>query len=210
MKTPYWIVLCVLLSNAAQAQPFFYPPPPPPFAYSPIYVQPPPTPPLQRPRSRLGDSVDHNLVFSPQQTMVWCWVATAKMLIEGHTKQPAPTQCEMLALQYNAPCCIAPHMCSRVGHIVEIQALVARFGIRLSNVEAPPTPKRFFRKLRGGPIGIHTIEGGGHFVVAGAMQEHRTEYGSTWDVTILDPFRGVYRIDYEQLRLKMDAILVIH
>jgi len=161
----------------------------------------------EREEDRGGENrrVNHYVSIVLQETLVWCWVATAKMLVESNTKRDAPPQCAMLEGQYGYPCCSAPHLCARAGHISEMIALIQRYGGRASRVAFPSSPEDFYRILKKGPLGIHTNEGGGHFVVAAGIEENDGE----WLVKIYDPFKGVRNIPYRELRRLMDVLLVL-
>src|SRR5690606_35096701 len=69
------------------------------------------------------DEVQLRVPFHRQDTLVWCWVASAKMVVEAIGEE-APTQCQMLEQVYGAPCCTQPWRCARAGHITEIQNLI--------------------------------------------------------------------------------------
>lgn len=149
--------------------------------------------------------VSHLVPLHRQDTLVWCWVATAKMLIEALNRSPAPSQCELLSMQYQVPCCMDARICFRVGHIAEISNLLKNFSNRGSRLDFMTTAEKFYEMIRLNPIVINTKEGGGHFVVATGMRYEN----SKWIVSINDPYKGSYETDYESLRLISNALLVI-
>jgi hypothetical protein len=142
--------------------------------------------------------------------MVWCWVAAAKMVAEFYGRQPVPDQCAMLQMQYGAPCCQNPQLCSRGGHITEIQALIARFGGRVSSVALPANGFVLYDALRRGPIVMHTRQGSGHFVVATGMRIASTPAGPLGMVSINDPFIGQYEVSFPNLMKVWTAALVVY
>jgi Papain-like cysteine protease AvrRpt2 len=154
--------------------------------------------------------IHHPVPFHAQRTMVWCWVAAAKMVAEYVGRRPVPSQCEMLQLQYGAPCCANPALCSRPGHISEIQGLIATFGGRYSRVSPPADGFALYHALRRGPLVLHTSQGAGHFVVATGMRVSRTPYGPLGVVSINDPLYGRYEIDFPRLRQAWTAAVVVH
>lgn len=154
--------------------------------------------------------IHHAVPFHPQQTQVWCWVAAAKMVTEFYGRQAVPDQCAMLQIQYGAPCCQNPQLCSRAGHISEIQALIGRFGGRSSSVAPPANGFVLYDALRRGPIVMHTRQGAGHFVVATGMRVVPSPVGPLGMVSISDPFFGQYEIDFPSLMQAWTAALVVY
>lgn len=153
--------------------------------------------------------IRHSVPFYRQDTMVWCWVAAAKMVAD-YFNWGTPSQCEMLEMQYGAPCCVHPAYCHRPGHINEIQALVQRFGGRASIVSPPANGFMLYDALRRGPLVLHTVQGGGHFVVAVGMRVVPSPWGPLGIVSINDPFVGRYDIEFPRLLAQWDAALVIY
>lgn len=154
--------------------------------------------------------IHHAVPFHPQQTQVWCWVAAAKMVAEFYGRRPVPDQCAMLQLQYGAPCCQNSQLCSRAGHITEIQALIGSFGGRFSNVAPPANGLVLYDALRRGPIVMHTRQGAGHFVVATGMRVVPSPMGPVGMVSINDPYFGQYEIDFPSLMHAWTAALVVY
>ena len=154
--------------------------------------------------------IQHAVPFHSQQTMVWCWVAAAKMVAEFYGRQPVPDQCAMLEIHYGTPCCQYPQMCMRGGHINEIQALIGRFGGCSSSVAPPANGFALYDALRRGPIVIHTRQGAGHFVVVTGMRVVPSPAGPLGMVSINDPFFGQYEIDYPRLMQAWTAALVVY
>ncbi len=154
--------------------------------------------------------IQHAVPFHQQQTMVWCWVAAAKMVAEYYSRHPVPSQCEMLQMQYRAPCCQNPNLCARGGYINEIQALIARFGGRTSGVSLPANGFVLYNALRRGPIVMHTRQGAGHFIVATGMRVDPTPGGPLGKVMINDPFSGQYEVDFPNLLQAWTAALVVY
>ena len=154
--------------------------------------------------------IQHAVPFHQQNTMVWCWVAAAKMVAEFYGRRPVPDQCTMLQMQYGAPCCQNPQLCARGGHIVEIQALIGRFGGRFSNIAPPANGFVLYDALRRGPIVMHTRQGAGHFVVATGMRVVPSPIGPLGMVSVNDPFFGQYEVDFPTLMQAWTAALVVY
>ncbi|WP_139026495.1 papain-like cysteine protease family protein [Achromobacter arsenitoxydans] len=154
--------------------------------------------------------IHHAVPFHPQQTMVWCWVAAAKMVAEFYGRSPVPDQCSMLQIQYRAPCCQNPQLCSRPGHITEVQALISRFGGRFSTVSPPADGFALYDILKHGPIVMHTRQGAGHFVIATGMRVVPSPFGPLGRVSINDPFYGQYEVDFPSLMQAWTAALVVY
>ncbi len=193
LKTSRVVLFLALLAIAVPSFAQYPSPPyPPPFDYGRF-------PPIR-----------HAVPFHPQDTMVWCWVAAAKMICEFYDRQPVPSQCEMLQIQYRAPCCENPAPCSRAGHIAEISALIRRFGGRFSNVAPPANAFVLYGALRRGPIVLHTRQGAGHFVVATGIRVIPTPAGPLAIVSINDPFFGQYEVDFPNLMQAWIAALVVY
>jgi hypothetical protein len=138
-----------------------------------------------------------NVPFDRQETIVWCWVASARM-VARYYNVAVPSQCQMLQGQYGAPCCSQPALCARAGHISEIQALIQSFGLRFSQV-APrvdgPTLLNIFKQ--GHPVIMHVDNS--HFVVAVGMKVVATQWGPLGIVRIHDPIRGTHEQDLPSL-----------
>jgi hypothetical protein len=155
--------------------------------------------------------IRHAVPFHRQQTMVWCWVAAAKMVAEFYGRQPVPDQCEMLQMQYRAPCCQNPAVCTQPGHISQVQGLIAHFGCRFSGVTRPGDGPALYNALQRGPIVLHTRQGAGHFVVATGMRLTPTPAGPLGIVLIHDPLAGPDReINLPTLWQMWDAALVVY
>lgn len=153
--------------------------------------------------------IRHSVPFHRQETMVWCWVASAKMVSEYYNRR-TPSQCRMLEDVYGAPCCSAPDMCARGGYIAEIQNLIHRFGGRTSHVSPPGDGFALYATLRRAPIVLHTRQGQGHFVVATGMRVVPTQFGPLGVVSVNDPFFGVYDVEFPRLLQAWNAALVVH
>jgi hypothetical protein len=149
--------------------------------------------------------IRHNVPLIRQDTVVWCWVAAAKMILDW--RGSSPNQCSMLQQQYGAPCCLNPALCARPGHIAEIGELIRRFGGRPSSVAPPANGFILYDALRRGPIVMHTREG--HFIVATGMRVEPSPYGPLGVVLINDPFRGSFAVPFPELIMMWDAALVV-
>jgi hypothetical protein len=148
-----------------------------------------------------------NVPFERQDTLVWCWVAAAKMVARYYNVQ-TPSQCQMLQAQYRAPCCSNPAMCTRPGYITEIQALIASFGLRFSQL-GPPTDGWSLLSLfkRGSPVVLYVNNS--HFVVASGMRVVGTHGGPVGVVRILDPYSGPYEEPLPSLYQRWGAALYV-
>lgn len=154
--------------------------------------------------------IHHQVPFYRQDTMAWCWVASAKMICEYYGRGPVPDQCAMLQMQYGAPCCENPGVCSRAGHLGEVQALIARFGGRASTVTLPADGFALYSALQKGPILMQTRQGAGHAVVATGMRIVPSPVGPIGMVSINDPLYGQYEIDFPSLIQAWSAAIVVY
>lgn len=149
-----------------------------------------------------------NIPYERQDTMVWCWVAAAKMIARYYNVQ-TPSQCSMLQAQYGAPCCGNPAMCTRPGYIGEIQALIASFGLRYS-VMGPPADGWTLLALfkQGHPIVLYVNNS--HFVVASGIKVVATPQGPLGIVRILDPYSGPYEEPLTSLYMRWGASIYVY
>jgi hypothetical protein len=157
------------------------------------------------------DQVYLPIQIEPQQTLTWCWVASARMIATYYNKQ-TPPQCMMLQDQYNAPCCANPgQICTQDGTIYQVQQLIQTFGLQASMIGSPANPTQMLSWFKQGhPIVLHLIiSGSGHFVVASGMQVVQTLGGPLAIVRILDPFFGPKDVPVTQLYQMWDAALYI-
>ncbi|MEN6442085.1 MAG: papain-like cysteine protease family protein [Syntrophobacter sp.] len=198
MATPFWKAsrIAVFFLALAVAAPSFgqYPIPQNPWEFD--YSQYPP--------------IHHAVPYHKQETMVWCWVASAKMICEYYGRMPVPSQCEMLQSQYDTPCCQSPELCARPGQMFEIQALIARFGGRYSGVSMPANGFVLYDQLRRGPIIMQTRQGSGHAIVATGMRIVPSNFGPLGIVSINDPLYGQYEVDFPTLIQAWLAALVVY
>lgn len=160
------------------------------------------------PQVMVLDQAYVNVPFETQQTQVWCWVATARM-VARYYNVTTPPQCQMLAQQYGAPCCQNPAMCARPGYIQEIQALVASFGLRSSSI-GPPTDGYTLLNLfkQGRPIILYVNNS--HFVVANGIKVVATPGGPLGIVSILDPYFGPYEEALPNLYMRWGAAIYVY
>lgn len=154
------------------------------------------------------DAVHVDTPFHAQDTLVWCWVATAKMVVES-LGEYAPNQCEMLEQVYGAPCCSNPGLCSRPGHISEIQNLIATFGYSMSRLSSHGDGQQIFDILQytGAPI-VAWVDGS-HFVVITGMTVAPSAVGPWGIVRIYDPIRGRFDQDWPVFSRRLGAILYV-
>ena len=153
--------------------------------------------------------VQHSVPLYRQNTLVWCWVASAKMIADYY-QWKTPNQCQMLKIQYNSPCCANPALCARPGHIAEIQALIARFGGKYSSIVPPANGFVLYYALKRGPIVLHTRQGSGHFVVATGMKVVPSRIGPLGVVKINDPLIGRYELTFPELMNIWDIALLTY
>lgn len=154
------------------------------------------------------DQVQLSAPFHRQDTIVWCWVASAKMVVESLGRR-APTQCKMLQQVYGAPCCAQPQLCARGGHIVEIQNLIARFGFSLSEISTFGDAFQVFNLLRETRAPIVAWVDGSHFVVITGMRIVPSQVGPWGIVRIHDPIRGRFDQDWPVFSRRLGAILSV-
>ncbi|HYC54639.1 MAG TPA: papain-like cysteine protease family protein [Candidatus Binatia bacterium] len=153
--------------------------------------------------------IHHDVPFHAQNTIVWCWVAVAKMVAEYYSRGPVPSQCEMLERHYGYPCCASPMGCTRPGHIVEVQGLLGHFGRRGSTLAPPANGFALYDALRRGPIILHTTQGGGHFIVATGMRLQPSPMGPLGIVLVHDPIYGRQSIEFPRLMNIWSAAVLV-
>ncbi|WP_372422933.1 papain-like cysteine protease family protein [Salinarimonas chemoclinalis] len=157
----------------------------------------------------LVDSVHLSVPYHRQDTVVWCWVASAKMAAET-VGLPTPSQCQMLELAYGAPCCRRPDLCLRPGHISEISRLVGMFGGRIGTLEISRWAPDFITHLRrtGRPIVAHVD--GSHFVVITGMDVYQTPNGGWAVVSYHDPLVAPgMKQDWPLFAQRMSVVLAV-
>lgn len=154
------------------------------------------------------DEVQLDVPYHAQDTLVWCWVASAKMVVEA-LGEPAPSQCQMLQEVYGAPCCANPQLCARPGYITEIQNLIAKFGYSLSGISMFGDGFQIFRLLRetGAPL-VAWVDGS-HFVVITGMKIVPSQFGPWGIVRVYDPFRGRFDQDWLYFSHRLGAVLYV-
>lgn len=154
------------------------------------------------------DEVQIRVPFHRQDTLVWCWVASAKMVVES-LGEHAPSQCEMLQQAYGAPCCSNWRLCERGGYITEIQSLIATFGFSLTEISTYGDGFQIFEILRqtGAPI-VAWVDGS-HFVVITGMKFAPSQVGPWGIVRIHDPIRGRFDQDWPVFAQRLGAILYV-
>jgi hypothetical protein len=149
-----------------------------------------------------------NVPFETQQTQVWCWVASARMVARYYNKA-TPPQCAMLQAQYGPPCCQNPgQICTVPGSIWQIQQLIQSFGLHTSMI-GPPANGYVLLNLfkQGRPIVIHLAQG--HFVVASGIKVVQTAMGPLGIVRVLDPYFGIHDVPLPQLYAQWDAAVYV-
>jgi Papain-like cysteine protease AvrRpt2 len=154
------------------------------------------------------DEVQLSVPFVRQDTLVWCWVAAAKMVAESLGNK-TPSQCEMLEDQYGAPCCSQPWLCNRPGHISEIQDLINTFGHSLTGLSTSGTAQDLFDALQDSRAPLVAWVDGSHFVVITGMKIVPTGYGPTAVVRINDPIRGRFDQPWPAFSHRLGAVLAI-
>lgn len=160
-------------------------------------------------QGRILDQAHVPVQIEPQQTQVWCWVASARM-VATYFNKAAPPQCEMLHQQYGAPCCLNPPQCTRPGTIWEIQQLIRSFGLRASEIGPPANGYVLLNIFRQGrPIVLHLRQG--HFVVAAGITVVADAWGQPLGIVrILDPYFGPYEKSLPELLLDWDAAVYVY
>ena len=154
------------------------------------------------------DEIQLRVPFYTQDTLVWCWVASAKMMVEA-LGSDAPSQCEMLQDVYGAPCCSQPLMCARGGYLQEIQNLIGHFGYTLTSLSSYGDGFQIFEILRrtGAPIVAYVDRS--HFVVITGMKIVPSQLGPWGIVRINDPIRGRFDQDWPVFARRLGAILYV-
>jgi hypothetical protein len=154
------------------------------------------------------DEVQLSVPFVRQDTLVWCWVAAAKMVAESLGNQ-TPSQCEMLEDQYGAPCCRQPWLCNRPGHISEIQGLINTFGHSLTDLSTSGTAQDLFEALQDTGAPLVAWVDGSHFVVITGMKIVPSAYGPMAVVRINDPIRGRFDQPWPVFSQRLGAVLSV-
>lgn len=154
------------------------------------------------------DEVHLSVPFHRQDTLVWCWVASAKMVVEA-IGEKAPSQCQMLQEVYGAPCCTQPWLCERAGHIVEIQNLIGTFGLSLSEISTFGDGFQILEILRETRAPVVAWVDGSHFVVITGMKVVPSQIGPWGIVRIHDPIRGRFDQDWPAFARRLGAILYV-
>jgi hypothetical protein len=154
------------------------------------------------------DEVQLSVPLVRQDTMVWCWVASAKM-VAGALGRSTPTQCQMLQAQYGAPCCSQPWRCHRPGHIAEIQGLIATFGLSTTELHMSGTVQDLFETLRNTRAPLVAWVDGSHFVVITGMKIVPSPFGPTAIVRMNDPIRGRFDQPWPQFAPRLGAVLSV-
>ena len=152
------------------------------------------------------DEVQLRVPFVRQDTLVWCWVASAKMVAEALGHQ-TPSQCHMLQQQYGAPCCSQPWLCNRPGHITEIQSLISSFGLSLTELSTFGTAQGIFDTLRETRAPIVAWVDQSHFVVITGMKVVPSAFGPLGIVRINDPIRGRFDQQWPVFARRVGAVL---
>jgi hypothetical protein len=154
------------------------------------------------------DEVQLRVPFVRQDTLVWCWVAAAKMVAES-LGNSTPSQCEMLEDQYGAPCCSQPWRCNRPGHISEIQGLINTFGHSLTDLSTSGTAQDLFDALQDSEAPLVAWVDGSHFVVITGMKIVPTPFGPMAMVRINDPIRGRFDQAWPVFSQRLGAVLSV-
>jgi ABC-type bacteriocin/lantibiotic exporter with double-glycine peptidase domain len=157
--------------------------------------------------SQVLDQAYLPIQIEPQQTLEWCWVASARMVARYFSKQ-TPSQCAMLQEQYGAPCCADPQSCTVPGSIFQVQQLIRSFGLKASLI-GPPTNGYVLLALfkQNHPIVIHLVQG--HFAVASGIKVVATPAGPLGIVHILDPFYGIQDVPLPTLYQQWDGAVYV-
>lgn len=154
------------------------------------------------------ERIQFSVPYHRQDTLVWCWVASAKMVVEALGKR-APSQCDMLQKVYGAPCCANPALCARAGHIVEIQNLISTFGLATSEIDTYGDGFSFFKIMKESGTPIIAWVDGSHFVVITGMRIVPSQVGPWGIVRIHDPIRGRFDQDWPVFSKRVGAIIKV-
>jgi hypothetical protein len=156
------------------------------------------------------DEVQVKAPFYSQNTLAWCWVASAKMVVEA-LGETAPNQCVMLEQVYGYPCCSQPWACNRPGYIAEIANLINKFGYSMSTLVISGNGYQIFNLLRTSNAPLVAWVDKSHFVVITGMKIVPSQYGP-WEgiVRVHDPIRGRFDQDWSFFSQRLGAILYIN
>ena len=159
-----------------------------------------------------AQSIDLDVPLVRQDTLAWCWIASAEMVLRYLGVDP-PAQCQIMERGYGAPpgtCCNDPAQCTRGGSITEIQSIVASYGGTTSRLDTPRDSLTLAMLLRQSiPIIAHlNLPTGGHFVVIrGIKHPEKLEKAM---VHINDPSAPrPFKIPYGQLMKYWDLALYV-
>jgi hypothetical protein len=114
-----------------------------------------------------------NIPLILQNTPVWCWVASAEMVIRYKNYGNSLQQCQMLEIGFQTPsgyCCSNPNNCMTTGTAQQIQYLVYNFGGRASSLSGPLSEKSVLTTLKSNNpviafIKLSPFSNSGHVVV---------------------------------------------
>ncbi len=122
-----------------------------------------------------AQSVDLPIQNLSQQTAVWCWAAVAQQIVAYVNDGVAPEQCQLVADAKGLPssaCCGGDQRCVTTGSMEQVQALILKYGGRVSAQARPTSPQMLFATLNNGhPIILHVRTGpnASHVVVLRGM-----------------------------------------
>lgn len=155
------------------------------------------------------EAVDLPVPLVAQDTLEWCWVASAQMVLRFRGVDP-PNQCQIMEMGYHTPpgaCCSNPNRCAIPGTIYQVQRIISYFGGGFTQLNRPADPSQLYSVLKqGAPVIAHlALPTGGHFVVI---------RGINWSsgspaVEINDPFFGSLTLPFSQLVQIWDAGLYV-
>ena len=151
-------------------------------------------------------SADVPVPLVPQDTIEWCWVAAAEMILQYKNVDP-PSQCRIMEIGYRMPegsCCGNTQNCTIPGTTTQIQRIIHDFGGGYSAMGRPANPTELYNLLsKDIPIIAHLrLATGGHFVVIRGIE------GDAMNpmITINDPMQSEpFQLPFFQLAQVWDT-----
>jgi Papain-like cysteine protease AvrRpt2 len=132
-----------------------------------------------------------NVPILIQNTDMWCWLASAEMVIQYRRPGISYAQCRIMEMGYGLPpgaCCTNVNMCRKIGDWPEIRAVLENFGGISSDVTGPLDADTLYVTLSNGHPVIAKIGTGMAVMHAVVIRGMRFQ-----PVMFLDPFGRPYR-----------------
>lgn len=135
--------------------------------------------------------------FKAQHTIVWCWAASAAMVIQQQTGRWVE-DCTILSDYFRVDCCGAPQRCMRPGGVQEVRTLLAGYGVPNNVIPSGLNFQQIAHSINANKPIIAWLmpsspnEKIGHVVVIAGYEPNGLVY-------VYDPFNGQSLIPYQAL-----------